>query len=258
MNITQCEFINNIHYRGHGAALHYSPRNSSSLLFTITNCSFINNGHAESLIYLGKTNFKHFSNVTLYNSIFNYNQGVSIYVVNQNLHLKGQNLFLENAASNGAVFFIADYSAVTFGQNSNVVFTKNSAKSNGGAIFLRDHSDVSFDQNAKVDFNNNHAKKGTIYSETASNIIFKANCAVRFISNLVESHGAAIYSDSSHLMFTGNSKVIFSNNLVVVKRYDCPGAIFSDNSFIFFEDNSSTRFSNGRTAIYAEDETHIF
>ena len=157
VNITQCEFKNNTHYRGHGAALHYSPNsvtNSESLLFTITNCSFIN-GHAKSLVYLGKTNSKHIGNVTLYNSTFYYNQGVSIYVVNQNFHLKGKNLFQENTAHSGAGLFITDHSAIIFGENSNVVFTKNSAISNGGAIFLRDHSNVLFDQNAKINFINN-------------------------------------------------------------------------------------------------------
>ena len=111
VNITQCEFINNTHYRGHGAALHYSPNsvaNFASLLFTITNCSFIN-GHAKSLVYLGKTNSKHIGNVTLHSSTFYYNQGVSIYVVNQNFHLKGKNLFQENTANIGAGFFITDY-----------------------------------------------------------------------------------------------------------------------------------------------------
>ena len=258
VNITQCEFMNNTHYIGHGGVLHYSSNNvanSSSLLFTISSCSFINNGHAKSLVYLGNTNSKHVDNITLYNSTFYYNQGISIYVVNQNLHLKGKNLFQENTANNGAGLFITDYSAVIFGEASNVVFTKNSAKSNGGAIFLKDHSDVSFDRNAKVDFKNNLAKYGTVYSKTASNIIFEVNCVVRFISNSVERYGAAIYSDSSRLMFTGNSKVIFNDNSVVISFY--AGAIFSHNSFISFDDSSSTRFSNGKRAIYAVDKTFI-
>ena len=255
VNITQCEFINNTHYRGHGAALYYSPNsvaNSASLLFTITNCSFIN-GHAKSLVYLGKTNSKHIGNVTLHSSTFYYNQGVSIYVVNQNFHLKGKNIFQENTANIGAGFFITDYATVIVGENSNVVFTKNSAKSNGGAIFLRDHSNVLFDQNAKINFINNRAYAGTIYSMTSSNILFKANCVVRFSRNSVKLRGAAIYSDSSHIMFTGNSKVTFSDNLVAYIF----GIIYLENSSISFDDNSSTRLSNGRAAIHAIDNTFI-
>ena len=259
VNITQCEFINNTYYRGHGAALHYSPSNVanfSSLLFTITNCNFTINGHAKSLVYLGKTNSKHIGNVTLYNSTFYYNQGVSIYVVNQNFHLKGKNLFQENTADNGAGLFITDHSAIIFGENSNVVFTKNSAISNGGAIFLRDHSNVLFNQDAKINFINNHAAySGTIYSMTNSNILFKENCVVRFCSNSVRFHGTAIYSDSSHVMFTGNSKVTFSDSLVVDNTIS--ETIYSENSLISFDDNSSTKFSNEEVAIHAYGNTFI-
>ena len=260
VNITQCEFINNTHYKGHGAALYYSSNsvtNSSSHLLTISNCNFISNKRAKSVVYLGKINSKHNGTITLYNFTFYYNQGVSIYIVNQNLYLHGEVLFQENTAKNGAGFFITDYSAIIFGENSNVLFTKNSAKSYGGAIFLRNHSNVSFDQNAKINFINNRAHVGTINSRTSCNILFKANCVVRFSSNSVRLRGAAIYSDSSHVMFTGNSKVTFSDNLIVYEPALASGTIYSKNSLISFDDYSSTRFSNEKVAINAHGNTFL-
>ena len=245
VNITQCEFKNNTHYRGHGAVLYYSPNNaanSSSLLFSISNCNFINNKHAKSLVYLGKINSKHNGTITLYNSKFYYNQGVLIYIVNENLYLHGKVLFLENTAKDGTGFFISNYSSVIFGENSNVLFAENSAISYmyGGAIFLRDHSNVIFDQNAKVYFINNHANTGTIYSMTSSNISFKGNSLTVFSDNIANV-GGAIYCDSTSIIsFEETSTVSFSNNTA-----NDGGAIYCySTSIISFKESSTVNFSN--------------
>ena len=250
VNITQCEFINNTHYRGHGAALHYSPNivtNSSSLLFTISNCNFISNKHAKSLVYLGKINSKHsYGNIALCNSTFSYNQGVSIFIVNQNLYLHGKVLFLENKAKNGAGFYISNYSSVIFSENSNVVFAKNSAIYNGGAIFLKDHSNVLFDQNAKINFNNNHADTGTIYSMTSSNISFKGNSLTTFSDNSAIGGGAILCSDG--ISFEGSSTVNFSNNSATNQggAIDCDRISFEESSTVIFSNN----FANEGGAIF--------
>ena len=56
VNINHCKFVNNSHYRGHGAAISYSSNNYimnyPTLLFEICNCNFTNNEGAESLVYI--------------------------------------------------------------------------------------------------------------------------------------------------------------------------------------------------------------
>ena len=54
VNINHCQFVYNSHYRGHGAAVHYSSSNVTNhlqSLLTISNCNFTNNKGAKSLVY---------------------------------------------------------------------------------------------------------------------------------------------------------------------------------------------------------------
>ena len=66
MNINHCKFMNNTHYIGHGAAIHYyssnKPANSSKLLF-MTNCNFTHNEWAKSLVYVENKNFDHSNSI---------------------------------------------------------------------------------------------------------------------------------------------------------------------------------------------------
>ena len=93
-NINHCNFAYNSHYRGHGAALHYSSYTSkhSSLVFTINNCNFTHNEHAKSYIYINKRS-NEYNYVTLSNSIFLGNKGTPIFVLNHKLCLNGINSF---------------------------------------------------------------------------------------------------------------------------------------------------------------------
>ena len=271
LNITHCDFINNTHYRGHGAAIHCllnNVENSSQLLLTISNCTFTYNRVAKSLVYITNRNSEHNNNVTIYHCKFYHNQAVSIYVVNQKIYLNGNNLFQNNTAGNGTGIYITDHSTVIFGESSNVTFIKNYADSSsiiiffrrGGIIFLKDHSNVIFDQNSKIKFYNNHATNGIIHSEVSSNVTFKGTCEVTFSSNSARIHGAAIYSsDNSHVIFTGNAKVTFSNNLS--KHIYYGGTIYANNGYISFNENSSTEFRNNNAyyggAIFSDSATYI-
>ena len=50
VNISYCNFIHNNHYRGHGAAIHYSSSNIISCHhLSLSYCNFINNQNAQSL-----------------------------------------------------------------------------------------------------------------------------------------------------------------------------------------------------------------
>ena len=290
VNINHCQFVYNSHYRGHGAAVHYSSSNVTNHLqplLTISNCNFTNNKGAKSLVYIENRISEHADNVMLYYSKFCHNQGTSIYVINQKVSLSGKLLFQNNTAKNGTGIYITDHSTVIFGRNSNVAFIQNSADYNGGAVFLSNHSTVLFDRYSKIRFSYNKATNGTVYSKASSNVTFTGTSIVKFNNNTATEYGAAIYScNNSHVKFT-TSKVKFSHNFVYAKSHyggiiysenyghislkDNSSTIFNDNiggvivsfhnSHIIFEDSSSTIFDNNNAvyggAIYSVGNSHI-
>ena len=234
ININHCQFVYNSHYRGHGAAVHYSINNVANhhqSLFTISNCNFSYNKDAKSLVYIENRISQHSSNINLYSSKFCHNQGISIYVINQKLYLSGKILFHNNTAINGTGMYIRDNSTIALDKNSNVEFSENTADYVGGAVFLKNHSILLFDENSKIQFNSNYATSGTVYSIVNSNVIFTGNCEVTFTSNSALLYGAAIYSsNNSHVMFTGNSRVTFNNNEIqyIDEQHANGGIIFSE------------------------------
>ena len=252
VNIDHCNFVHNNHYRGHGAAIHYSSSNVTNChqlsVFTISDCNFTYN-YAKSLVYIENTIYRH--NVTIHYTKFCHNQGISVYAVNQNIYLNGEILFQNNTAENGTAIHISDHSTVIFSENSDVTFTQNFAKDRGGTVFLRNHSNVVFDQNSVTVFNDNIATYygGAIYSEVSSNITFKANCKVTFSNNSAKhqrrNRGGAMYStENSYITFEGNSSTVFSNNTAHA------GGAVASNSYILFEENSSTVFSNNIADVF--------
>ena len=282
VSINNCMFMNNSHYRGHGAAVHYSSSTNNTINYSleIKNCNFSYN-KIKSLVYLENKCNK----IILNNCTFNYNQGISFYATNQKIYLNGKVLFENNTAENGAGIYISDHSTVTFVNNSEIEFIQNSAKQ-GGAVFLRNHSSIIFDQNSVVAFINNAATNGTMYSDAWSNVTFKGNCNVIFSGNSATQWGAAIYSDNSLVKFTGNSNVTFSSNYVSTddeRSYayypyypdypDYPyypydqyhhygGIIYSINfNNISFEGSSTILFNNNTAdnggAIYSSDHGSI-
>ena len=267
VNINNCKFVNNRHYRGHGAAIHYSSSTNNTINYsqfdlTIKNCNFSCN-RMKSLVYLENKCNK----IILSNSTFCYNRGISLYAINHKIYLNGKIWFKNNTADNGAGIYISDHSTVTFVNNSEVTFTQNSANYKGGAVFLRNHSSIIFDQNSVVAFINNGATNGTVYSDAWSNVIFTAACHVTFIGNSATDYGAAVYSDNSLVTFTGNSNVTFSSNhasnderTIMADAYG--GIIYSINfSNISFEGSSTTLFINNDAtnggAIYFSDYSSI-
>ena len=265
VNISHCNLIHNIHYRGHGAAIHYSSSsvtNDLQLALAIGNCNFTNNKNAKSLVYIESLMSISNNNIyiTIQNANFCHNKGASIYVVNQNLYLFEKVLFQNNTAENSAGIYMKDHSTVIFGKNSDAAFIQNSAEYNGGAVFLTDHSSIIFDQNSIATFTDNNANSGTIYSEVNCNVTFQATCEVTFTNNIVKRRGSAIYSLLGHITFTGNSKVKSINNEVRGGYYD-GGAIYSIHSHISFEGNSITlfrgNFANDGGAIYCVIDSSI-
>ena len=254
VNINNCNFVNNSHYRGHGAAIHYSSNDAtdSHFVFNIANCNFSYNKGAKSFIYI-ETIIDH-NDVTIVDSIFHDNDGVCIFLVNQKLYIMGNTLFESNAGKQGTGIYIHYNSTVVFGENSNVTFINNSADTSGGAIFLTDHSNLSFDQNSYAKFSSNSAinSGAAIYAFNNCHILFKGNSNVTFNSNgpgVITSHsdGSYVYGKllgtihiekHADIIFEGYATTLFSDNTATYG-----GAIVSiDNSYVFFEGNSTTMF----------------
>ena len=210
VNINHCQFVYNSHYRGHGAAVHYSSNNVTNHpqpLFTISHCSFSYNKGAESLLYI-EDRLSRYNNIIIQHSKFCHNQDVTpVYVINGKISFNGELLFLNNTAKQSAGIYIRDHSSITFGQDSNVTFIQNYAY-NGGAIFLKNHSIILFDKNSKAKFTCNKGTSGIVYFEAYSKVAFTGNCEVTFNSNsaTMVALGGAIYTEGyGNILFTGNS-----------------------------------------------------
>ena len=274
VNINNCSFVNNGHYRGHGAAIHYSSnyssndtKNSSHFLLTINDCNLAYNKFAESLVYIENSTSEQNDSITICDSKFQHNHGVSIYVANHKVFLTGKILFSNNIATDGSGIYITNHSTVIFGENSDVEFMNNRVNGKGSAIFLQGCSTVLFDQNSKVPFHDNNATNGTVCSETSSNVIFNGACQVTFSSNLVKQYGAAIHSiDNSDIIFKGTASVNITNNINFMSSdwnyIQYGGTICSENSgHISFEGNSVTIFNNNTAgfgaAIYLFDKSNM-
>ena len=267
VNINNCNFVNNSHYRGHGAAIYYSSSNTkkfSQFVFIIDNCNFTNNKYIKGLVYIENRVLK-YHKIFINNSIFSSNQGISVYVINHKICIIGKVLFQSNVAEDGAGIHISDHSTVMFGENSNVTFGQNTANNRGGAVFLTNNSACIFYHNTVVTFYYNKATKGgAIYSEAQSNVTFNASCKVTFNNNSATQYGAAIYSlDYSHVIFAGSTRAIFYSNNVHSKGYHSfGGIIYSYNHCVItFEDNAFTVFRNniGRKGggLHSNHRSHI-
>ena len=246
MNITDCNFMSNNHYKDHGSAIKYT----STMLYyqiyplKINNCTFSYNGVAESIIYLEiKIDIHALNNFHIYiiNSVFYSNNGASIYlsVLSPDyfkckiyLHISRKVMFKDNVAKNGAgIYLESGHSIVILDKGSDVTFINNSAEHSGSAVYMSSYSHIIFGYNARVEFNNNKASNGTIYSDDHSKVIFMATSLVTFSDNSVTQYGAAIYSsDNSHIYFTESSNVTFRSNIIssTSENLKIGGIIFSD------------------------------
>ena len=264
--INNCNFMNNNHWRSHGAAIFFNSIESN---VNISNCIFHYNGEAESIIYFGETKFHNQVLLHLYlylnTSSFYSNQGVSVYLSKPlTLHINGEVLIENNIAESGAGIYISDNSTVIFDENSAVKFINNSVDHNGAAIFTNHSSNVIFEKNSMVKFQNNKATRGTIYSENNSSISFENNSFTLFTDNAAD-YGAAIFSFSnSFITFKHNSTVIFNSNIVeycgVLTSILFSSIIYKDNTRIIYNGNtiSCTSTSNNYTTFAAASAMCIF
>ena len=271
VNINNCNFMNNERYRYYGSNVDYVVQCTiyfaSTCTVNVNNCNFSYN-YGSSLYFGYSSDITH---IYLNNSSYQNNVGTSLYLLGYNyiLHISGEVLFDSNEAREGAGIYIHDNSTVRFDKNSNVKFVNNEVR-NGAAIWISNYSCIAFEHNSAVTFSDNTAYyHGTIYSGANSNVIFKDACEVTFIDNLARRCGSAICSfDNSSVVFTGNSKVNFSNNVLryyydyyyyyyyyycnCYTRSRLGGTILSDNNgYIAFEENSFAVFKNNTALVGA-------
>ena len=125
VNINSCNFTHN-NYKDHGVAINYSSKHYVQLVLLINKCLFDYNEGA-SIVYLyhasSSQNF-----IYLENSTFKHNQGVSVYILNQQLFINGLVLFVENNATFGGGLFVGDHTSVIFTESSVVTFKKKCSK----------------------------------------------------------------------------------------------------------------------------------
>ena len=253
VSIAYCKFASNEQYEGHGKAIHYSSINiplTPSLSFTITNCKFLYNKRAKSVVYFGQSSAKVYAH--LKNCNFYHNTAVPVYLTYQNLYISGSNAFFKNTAENGGGIFISNYSNVTFHKGATVNFTSNTAKSNGGAIFITNHSSIIFKDhlidNQLYDYWNYQLKyfepvTGTLCINSCSTATYEGNSTVKFNNNSAK-HGGALCIKDSSVTFKGNSTVTFNNN-----NADYGGAVYIKDSNVTFEGNSTVALNNNNADI---------
>ena len=259
VSIKHCKFVNNMHPHAksqHGTAIHYLSSNDTEdqLTIILSNCYFIDNIGTASLIYLEQRhNRSQCKSIILQDSIFNNNQGTCIYLSNQNLSIKGNVLFENNEAKNGAGIFISDNSNLTIDKSSNVMFIQNTATINGGAIYVNNRSSVVFENNAHAMFSSNKATEsgGTFYAEKSSFIITKGRSNLT-VTNSEAMYGGAVYLTQSNMIITENSTVVFLNN----KAEEDGGSVYSNSkSNIIFKGNSTINITGNKAtsggAIYS-------
>ena len=288
VNVNYCSFLHAKGYKGHGTAIHYSSYNKlivSPINITISKCNFLYNKGAKSIVYFGQPSNKHYEVLNLRDSEFGHNQGVPIYLSNQDLHINGNVKFHNNIAENGGAIFTTDQSNVIFHKSGTVEFTINKAIKNGGAIFLSTHSNILFKgYSTSYQHNDNELISGDqilansfatytvkFYNNTAnglgqdiyaynSNITVDDDAKVVFNSNVFLHSSSAVHIDEhSTFTFKGDSIVTFRYNIVVDGN---GGALYIDSSTITFEGNSIVIFNDNQAdnggALYIDSSTIIF
>ena len=248
-NIHHCKFMNNSNYISHGAAICYSSYHlDSQLALTINNCNFTNNVGGISIIYIEQLTSPVYGISIINNSHFYDNQGISVFLSNQNLCIMGKSSFTGNTAENGGGIFATNHSIITFSSHSITTFDDNTAVNSGAAVYLTYYTRVLFEGKSQVSFNRNNATTGdggAIYSYDNSEVIFKENSDIKFNYNLAK-HGGALYSQNSDITIDQTCLVMFGDNAA-----DYGGALYlTHHSNGVFTGSSSIKFQNNAASKY--------
>ena len=102
VNINNCKFTHNTYYNNHGIVIHYSSNDIAQLVFIISKCKLDCN-EGTNIVY-----FHQYATSQKY-LVLQDNKGISVYVFNHQLCIKGVVLFVENYATDGVGLFISDH-----------------------------------------------------------------------------------------------------------------------------------------------------
>ena len=110
--------------------------NVGAVTIGLSDCNFDHNFGGKSIVYVNG----HFSevdgSVILENSTFSNNKGTALYLTIIEVFFKGNILFINNSANNGAAVYIEEVDFVSFEDDSNVQFINNGAALKGGAMYI--------------------------------------------------------------------------------------------------------------------------
>ena len=104
----------------------------------LSDCIFDGNIGRTSIAYINMPKTKNYYaiiSIILDNSTFSNNQGIGLYLVIPEIHIKGNTLFINNSATNGAAVYLEEVYVISSDDNAIVQFINNSAEQKGGAIY---------------------------------------------------------------------------------------------------------------------------
>ena len=236
VHINYCDFLSNKQYEGHGSAIHYSSNDTStdSLNFMITNCNFLYNEKAKTVVYFGQSaNMYKCLYLYLQNSKFYHNKGVPVYLTNQNLLINGNMEFYGNTAEDGGAIFISNYSRVIIHKTATVNFTNNTANNNGGAIFLSDHSSILFKE-LPYSIHQQGILSNQGFEKPFDNVLFHDNRAGGFGQDIYSHNSNITVGSTTMVTFSCKHYRVFNSSAVYITHYST--VIFDEDSSIAYKD----------------------
>ena len=221
----------------------------------MSDCSFTNNEaisinvENKKVLFTGKILFR---NNTVAKTGRNFtNSGAAINSSNSEITFEGDSTIkFENNSDGGAMYLSA--STLAFKGFAIVHFRNNSSSRFGGALHVDKKSTVTFEGSSISTFTNNSTRVGgAIYFTNGSHIIFKNNSNTSFTFNKAQ-YGAGSWCFKGQMMFTGNSRVMFSNGEAVAPR-NIGGGVgfancivkFTENTTVLFKNNTQSKFGVG-------------
>ena len=257
VNISYCNFTNNNY-----SSIKYITTKSP---LKINGCHFNNNTGAKIVSIKFELKFDSLNPLTISDCYFSYNVVARIF--DMELRVKFEKNDSHNPLTiNDCYFSYNEASTIVrltkMGNDlSNFpdfyLINSNFHNNRGISVFLDSYA-IHMHIIGKVLFENNVAWSGTgIYSFYGNRIIFAKDSDIKFISNLAEDSGAAIFLTNSNITFEDNSRVEFNNNKAIkgtIYSNRDSKVLFTATCQVIFSGNSVTQYG---AAIFSKDYSHI-
>ena len=105
----------------------------------LSDCLFNDNIGSTSIVSINTPKTEHFYAtilIILDNSTFSNNRATALYLLIPEIHVKGNTLFVNNSATNGAAVYLEEVLSISSDDNAIVQFINNSAEQKGGAMYI--------------------------------------------------------------------------------------------------------------------------